>query len=86
MVVAGHEVIDDIRVGDVLRLRKAHPCGSDRWRVRRVGGDVGLVCEGCGRRIFMTRSELRRRVRKTARKGDGARGCACGEGPEVRLD
>ena len=51
-----------VNVGDIVSLRKPHPCGSRRWRVRRVGADVGLVCEGCGRRILMPRRELRRRI------------------------
>ncbi|MBM4437657.1 MAG: DUF951 domain-containing protein [Actinobacteria bacterium] len=53
----------DIRVDDVVRLRKPHPCGSDSWRVVRVGGDIGLVCAGCARRIMLPRSALARRVR-----------------------
>lgn len=47
----------DIAVGDVVRLRKGHPCGDDRWRVVRIGAEVGLRCAGCGRKV-----ELGRRV------------------------
>ena len=74
--MADHEHMATIAVGDIVRLRKRHPCGSDRWRVRRVGGDIGLACEGCGRRILMTRSELRRRARALIREGQepGKRG------------
>lgn len=43
-------------------MRKAHPCGADTWTVTRVGGDVGLRCVGCGRRIFLARRELARRL------------------------
>jgi hypothetical protein len=59
--------IDDLHVGDIVRLRKPHPCGTDVWRVRRIGGDVGLTCEGCGRRIFLPRSQLARRLREVVR-------------------
>ncbi|MGH2384147.1 MAG: DUF951 domain-containing protein, partial [Candidatus Limnocylindria bacterium] len=43
----------DLRIGDRLRLRKEHPCGSRDWNVVRLGADIGLVCEGCGHRILM---------------------------------
>ena len=41
----------DIRVGDVLTLRKTHPCGACRWQVLRTGADFRLRCLGCGREI-----------------------------------
>ena len=50
-------------LGDVLRLRKAHPCGSLVWTVVRLGADIGIVCHGCGRRVLIARSELERRIR-----------------------
>ncbi len=50
-------------LGDVLRLRKAHPCGSLVWTVVRLGADIGIVCQGCGRRVLIARSELERRIR-----------------------
>lgn len=60
--LAGDTPVLTVKVGDIVSLRKPHPCGSRRWRVRRVGADVGLVCEGCGRRVLMPRRELRRRL------------------------
>jgi len=50
-------------LGDVLRLRKAHPCGSLVWTVVRLGADIGIVCQGCGRRVLIARSKLERRIR-----------------------
>ncbi len=47
-----------------VRLRKKHPCGSDVWTVTRTGADIGLVCDGCGRRIMLDREEFERRVRE----------------------
>jgi hypothetical protein len=44
----------DLRIGDRLRLRKEHPCGSRDWDVVRLGADIGLVCVGCGHRIRFT--------------------------------
>lgn len=51
-----------LSVGDVLRLRRAHPCGSDAWRVERVGADIGLGCLGCGRRVLLERAHVERRL------------------------
>ena len=51
----------DLRLGDRLRLRKEHPCGSRDWEVVRLGADIGLVCDGCGHRILMDRLDVERR-------------------------
>ena len=51
----------DLRIGDVVRLRKQHPCGSREWRVVRLGADIGLVCAGCAHRILMDRLDVERR-------------------------
>ncbi|MBN1286035.1 MAG: DUF951 domain-containing protein [Anaerolineae bacterium] len=53
----------EIAVDDILQLRKKHPCGSDRWRVYRVGADIGIRCEGCGRRVLLPRQKLVRRIK-----------------------
>ncbi|MBL3572286.1 MAG: DUF951 domain-containing protein [Synergistaceae bacterium] len=50
--------------GMVLRLRKEHPCGSKLWRVVRVGADVEIECEGCGRRLLMEPLLLRKAATK----------------------
>ena len=52
------------QVGDVVVLRKGHPCGSDRWEVLRVGADFRLRCLGCGRLVMLPRSKVERRIRK----------------------
>ena len=49
-------------VGDVVSLRKPHPCGGRDWRVRRVGADLGMTCVKCGRRIMLDRFEAQRRM------------------------
>ncbi|HEY5982693.1 MAG TPA: DUF951 domain-containing protein [Anaerolineales bacterium] len=53
----------DLQINDVLRLRKAHPCGSLEWTVVRLGADIGLQCRGCGRRVMLTRRELAKRLK-----------------------
>lgn len=59
----------DLRMGDVLRLRKRHPCGSHEWEIVRLGGDVGLRCRGCAHRILMDRPTLRRRALAFVERG-----------------
>jgi hypothetical protein len=51
----------DLRIGDVLQLRREHPCGSRDWQVVRLGADIGLTCVGCGHRILMDRLDVERR-------------------------
>ncbi|MCH8190174.1 MAG: DUF951 domain-containing protein [Chloroflexi bacterium] len=50
-------------MGQVLTLKKGHPCGANRWEVVRLGADIGIKCLGCGRRVLMQRSDLARRVK-----------------------
>jgi hypothetical protein len=51
-------------IGDRLRLRKPHPCGSYDWVVVRLGADIGLRCEKCGRRVLLSRAEVERRTKQ----------------------
>ena len=53
----------DFQVGDVVRLRKPHPCGGYDWEVVRLGADIGLKCQTCGHRVLLTRRELEKRLR-----------------------
>ncbi len=59
----------ELRIGDVLRLRREHPCGSREWRVVRLGADIGLVCGGCGHRILMDRLDVERRFTGYVERG-----------------
>ncbi len=58
----------DYKPGDVLVLRKQHPCGSSSWEVLRLGSDVRLLCTGCGRMITLSRRDLDRRVKAVEKK------------------
>ena len=51
----------ELRLGDRIRLRRQHPCGSHEWDVVRLGADIGLVCCGCSHRILMDRLDVERR-------------------------
>ena len=61
--------IPEIRVGDVVRMRKAHPCGGDQWTVTRTGADVGIRCLTCGRRVMLDRLVYERRVKLVVEQG-----------------
>jgi hypothetical protein len=50
--------------GDVIELKKPHPCGTNRWRVTRLGIDIGLCCEGCGHHVLIPRSRVEQRFRR----------------------
>lgn len=58
----------DIRVGDLLTMKKKHPCGSDRWEVLRIGADFRLRCQGCGHEVMGARSKFEKNTRKVERK------------------
>ena len=66
----------EIRLGDVVRLRKPHPCGGYEWDVVRLGADIGLHCTTCKRRVLLTRREFEKRVKTFVRRGDPASGAA----------
>jgi hypothetical protein len=56
-------MLPDLQLNAHLRLRKPHPCGSYEWTVVRLGADIGLECNQCGRRVMLTRRELARRIK-----------------------
>jgi len=60
----------ELLLGDVVRLRKRHPCGGDAWQVDRLGADIGLRCRGCGRHVLLGRSLLERRLVEFISRGD----------------
>jgi hypothetical protein len=60
----------EVKLGDVVQLRKAHPCGSYEWEVVRAGADIGLKCLKCQRRILLARDLFRRRVKDLVSQSD----------------
>ena len=50
-------------VGDVVRLKKQHPCGSHEWKITRTGMDFGMKCQGCGHFVMMPRPKFEKMVR-----------------------
>lgn len=57
----------DIRVGDVLVMKKPHPCGEHRFAVLRVGMDFRLRCEGCGHEVMLPRLRVEKNIRRVER-------------------
>ena len=53
-----------LNVGDLVRMRKAHPCGSDQWTITYVGADIKMKCMGCGRVVMLDRPTFEKRVKK----------------------
>jgi len=65
-------MVMEINLGDIVRLKKKHPCGSDQWRVVRLGADIGIKCLGCQHRVLIERAVFERRVKEfIARGGEG---------------
>ncbi len=62
--------IMDIEVGDIIRLRKKHPCGSDRWLVLGTGVDFRLKCLGCQHIVLIERLKLEHKLKGRVIKGD----------------
>ena len=60
----------DIRPGDILEMKKEHPCGSRRWSVLRVGMDFRLRCEGCGREVMLPRKKAEKAIKKWIPAGE----------------
>lgn len=58
----------DVRLGDILEMKKPHPCGSKEWLVLRVGMDFRLRCQGCGHEVMLPRSKAEKNIKKILRK------------------
>lgn len=58
----------DIRVGDKLRMKKPHPCGSKDWLVLRIGADFRIRCLGCGHEVMVERFKIEKNIREVVRE------------------
>ncbi len=67
-------MVTEIRLGDVVRLKKRHPCGSYEWQVVRLGADIGIRCLKCQRYVLLERSVLERRVKAFVSRGQQSGG------------
>ena len=71
----------ELYLGDVVRLRRAHPCGATEWLVDRLGADIGLRCQGCGRHVLLERRQLESRLDGFVARGNPGMIVAAGPGP-----
>jgi hypothetical protein len=62
-------MVMEIKLGDVVRLRKKHPCGGDEWEVVRLGADIRIKCLKCQRLVLLERSVFERRVKTFISRG-----------------
>jgi len=62
-------MVMEIKLGDVVRLKKKHPCGSYEWEVVRLGADIRIKCLKCKRRVLLERSIFERRVKAFVSRG-----------------
>lgn len=56
--------------GDIVMMKKAHPCGTNRWKITRVGADIKIECQGCGHIVMMTRQKFDKGLKKVIEKVD----------------
>ena len=60
----------EIQLGDIVRMKKPHPCGGTDWEITRVGADVKLKCLTCGRVVMLERYVFEKRVKKLVRRAE----------------
>lgn len=58
----------DLRIGDIVKLKKKHPCGGHHWEVTRTGIDIGLKCLCCGRKVMVPRIKIEKRIRQIIKR------------------
>lgn len=56
-------------IGDIVKMRKPHPCGNDEWEITRVGMDFRIKCLGCGRQVLLPRTKFEKRVKTVLQPG-----------------
>jgi hypothetical protein len=57
-------MMPEIHLNDIVRLKKPHACGATEWEIVRLGADIGMVCQGCERKVMLTRRKLASRLKK----------------------
>ena len=66
-------MLPDLEIEDVIRLKRAHPCGSTTWKVTRLGADIRLECCQCGRKVILSRRELSHKIKTVVIKETNAK-------------
>lgn len=63
-------MIDKFELGDIVQMKKGHPCGSDTWEVIRLGADIKIKCIGCNRLVMLPRSKFVKDAKKVVKKSE----------------
>ncbi|MCD7825636.1 MAG: DUF951 domain-containing protein [Clostridiaceae bacterium] len=58
----------DLQIGDVIKLKKPHPCGTNEWQITRTGMDFRLKCQGCGHQVMLPRKQVEKSYRGLVEK------------------
>lgn len=67
-IIGEEDMADRFAVGDIVRLKKQHPCGNSEWEVLRVGADFRLKCLGCGHQVMVPRKLVEKNTREIRKK------------------
>jgi hypothetical protein len=73
----------ELLLGDVVRLRRTHPCGGSEWLVDRLGADIGLRCRTCDRQVMVDRRTVERRLAAFVERGDPVLSAAAAPRPSA---
>ncbi len=57
-------MVKKYKINDTVTLKKGHPCGENKWSIERVGADMKLKCQGCGKNIWMKRLDFDKKIRR----------------------
>lgn len=57
----------DIQVGDIVTMKKPHPCGSKQWKILRIGADFRMECCGCGHSVMVARTKAEKNIKSVER-------------------
>ena len=60
----------DYDLNDIVEMKKAHPCGTNRWKIIRMGMDIKIECMGCGHIVMLSRREFERKMKKILEKAN----------------
>ncbi|WHH57207.1 DUF951 domain-containing protein [Petroclostridium sp. X23] len=64
----------NLKVGDIVELKKQHPCGSKQWEILRAGMDFRIKCVGCGHQVMLARPKLEKSIKKVFYSAQDATG------------
>lgn len=63
-------MVTEFGLGDIVKMKKVHPCGTDEWEVIRMGADIKIKCTGCGRLIMLPRIKFEKAAKKVVKKAE----------------